>query len=303
MLRSVSDESVIRRAYDGSSVAFRALEAWGWGELVNLGFYPLAALPGLLFGMAPFQRRLAVRAVELLAPRAGEHVLDAGCGRGGGSALVAARGAEVLGIDLLPESIAAAQARFGADPHLRFAVGDVTRLPARAAGMDLAAGVFDALLCLEVGFHFGAKGRRAFLEEAARVLRPGGRMVLVDFVWRDSRPERIAELDRDGLVRDTWCFSEFEPLERYRATFRELGLEERALHDWTAPVIDRFQHVATFLARTGDTRAGRAFWCALRPGLRRIAPREWSTLVPLMRAHDEVRRASRYVAFQLEKPA
>jgi len=299
----VSDEAVIRRAYDGSSVAYRALEAWGWGEFVNLGFYPLPALPGLLLGMAPFQRRLAARAVELLAPAPGERVLAAGCGRGGGSALVAARGAEVLGLDLLPESIATAQARFGADPRLRFAVADVTRLPARAAGIDLCAGAFDAALCLEVGFHFGAKGRRAFLEEAARVLRPGGRLALVDFAWRDSRPERIAELDRDRFVRDTWRFAEFEPLERYRATLRELGFVERAFRDWTAPVIDRFQHVASFLARTGNTRAGRAFWCALRPRLSRISPQEWATLIPLMRAHDEVRRASRYVAFLLEKPA
>jgi MPBQ/MSBQ methyltransferase len=297
------DEDSIRRAYDGSSVAFRALEAWGWGEFVNLGFYPLAALPALLLGMAPFQRRLAARAVELLAPAAGERVLDAGCGRGGAAALLAARGAEVLGVDLLPESVAAAQARFGADPRLRFAVADVTRLPVRAAGVDLGPGAFDAVLCLEAGFHLGAKGRRAFLEEAARVLRPGGRLALVDFVWRDSRPERIAELDRDRLVRDTWRFDEFEPLERYRATLRELGLVERAFRDWTAPVIDRFQHIATLLARTGNTRAGRALWCALRPRLARIRPQEWETLVPLMRAHDEVRRASRYVAFLLEKPA
>jgi MPBQ/MSBQ methyltransferase len=300
---AVSDEESIRSAYDGSSVAFRALEAWGWGELVNLGYYDWRALPLLAFGMAPFQRRLVRRVLELLAPAPGERVLDAGCGRGGATARIAERGARALGLDLLPENVAAALERFGAEPRLRFAVGDATRLPARAADFELADGSLDAVLCLEAAFHFGEKGRRAFLEESWRVLRPGGRLVLVDFTWRDSRPERIESLDRERYVRDTWRFSEFEPLERYRATFRELGLEERALHDWTAPVIDRFQHVATFLARTGDTRAGRAFWCALRPGLRRIAPREWSTLVPLMRAHDEVRRASRYVAFQLEKPA
>jgi len=297
----VSGEETVRLAYDGSSAAFRALEAWGWGEFVNLGYYPLATLPALSFGMARFQRQLALRALDLLAPAAGERVLDAGCGRGGPTALAAARGAQVLGLDLLPENVAQAQARFGADPRLRFAVADVTRLPARAAGVELVAGAFDAILCLEVGFHFGAKGRRAFLEEAARVLRPGGRLALVDFVWRDSAPERIAELDPGRLVRDTWRFSEFEPLERYRATARELGFAERAFRDWTAPVTGRFQRIATFLARTGNTRAGRALWCALRPGLKRIRPQEWQSLLPLMRAHGEVQRASRYVAFLLEK--
>ncbi|MFI5315243.1 MAG: class I SAM-dependent methyltransferase [Myxococcota bacterium] len=299
----MSDEQTIRAAYDGSSVAFRALEAWGWGALVNLGYYPLAALPQLVFGMAPFQRRLVARALELLAPAAGERVLDAACGRGATTARIAATGAQALGLDLLPENVAEAEVRFGREPGLRFALGDVTRLPARAGGVELEAGSFDAILCLEAGFHFGAKGRRAFLEESWRVLRPGGRLVLVDFVWRDSEPERIELLDPRRYVRDTWCFSEFEPLERYRSTAREIGFAEGALRDWTRPVIGRFQHIATALARTGDTRIGRALLCALRPGLARIRPAEWADLVALMRAHDEVRRASRYVALRLEKPA
>ncbi len=300
---AVSDEPTIRLAYDGSSVAFRALEAWGWGELVNLGYYPLAALPQLVFGMAPFQRRLVERALALLAPAPGERVIDAACGRGGTTTRIARSGASAFGLDLLPENVAEAEARSRGEPRLRFAVADVTRLPARAGDIDLDAESFDAILCLEAGFHFGPKGRRAFLEESWRMLRPGGRLVLVDFAWRDARPERIESLDRDRFVRDTWRFSEFEPLERYRATAREIGFEERAFRDWTRPVIDRFQHIATALARTGNTRAGRALLCALRPGLARIRPDEWGDLVALMRAHGEVRRASRYVAFLLEKPA
>ncbi|HKC51346.1 MAG TPA: methyltransferase domain-containing protein [Myxococcota bacterium] len=298
----MSDEQTIRGAYDGSSVAFRALEAWGWGELVNLGYYPLAALPGLAFGMAPFQRRLVAHALDLLAPAPGERALDAGCGRGGTTARIAARGAEAVGLDLLPENVAEAQIRFGSDPRLRFAVADVTRLPVRSAGIDLGDGSFDAVLCLEAAFHFGTKGRRSFLEESWRLLRPGGRLALVDFAWGDARPERIEELDPERLVRDTWRFSEFEPLARYRAIAREVGFRERAFRDWTGAVIGRFQHIASFLARTGNTRAGRAFWCALRPGLTRIRRDEWPALVELMRAHGEVRRASRYVAFLLEKP-
>jgi SAM-dependent methyltransferase len=297
----VSDEQTVRGAYDGSSAAFRALEAWGWGELVNLGYYPLAALPGLVFGMAPFQRRLVARALDLLAPVPGERVLDAG--RGGTTASIAARGADAVGLDLLPENVAEAQIRSGDDPRVRFAVADVTRLPARSGDVDLGDGSFDAILCLEAAFHFGAKGRRAFLEESWRLLRPGGRLALVDFAWSDARPERIEELDRKRLVRDTWRFSEFEPLARYRAIMSELGFRERAFRDWTGPVIGRFQHIATFLARTGNTRAGRALWSRIRPGLTRIRPDEWSQLVELMRAHGEVRRASRYVAFLLEKPA
>jgi len=298
----VSDERIIRGAYDGTSPAFRGLEAWGWGELVNLGYYPLVALPGLAFGMAPFQRRLVRHALDLLAPQPGERVLDAGCGRGGATVRIAARGADVVGIDLLPENVAEAEARNGSDPRVRFAVGDVTRLSGCTADVELSDGSFDAVLCLEAAFHFGPKGRRAFLEEARRVLRPGGRLLLVDFVWNDSQPERIESLDPQRWVRDTWRFAEFEPLERYRATARELGFRELRFLDWTRQVTARFQLIATFLARTGSWRVGRAVWSALRPRLRRIRAEEWPELVLLMRAHGEVQRASRYVAFLLEKP-
>ena len=299
----MSDPHRIGAAYDGSTAAFRALEAFGWGELVNLGFYPAGALPATMFGLAPFQRRLVSRALDLLAPAPGERVLDAACGRGGTSARIAARGAEVLGLDLLPENVAEAEARFGSLPGVRFDVADVTRLPPRAAGVELAPGSFDAVLCLEAGFHFGAKGRRAFLEESWRVLRPGGRLVLVDFAWRDARPEAIAELDPERHVRSTWRFDEFEPLARYRELARAQGFVERRFCDWTRPVIDRFQFIATMLARIGNQRAGRALLCALRPGLASLSPADWRGLVELMRAHDRVRRASRYVAFRLAKPA
>src|SRR5215470_17104734 len=147
----MSDPHGIGAAYDGSTAAFRALEAFGWGELVNLGWYPIGALPATMFGLAPFQRRLASQALDLLVPAPGERVLDAACGRGGTTARIAARGAEVLGLDLLAE----AEARFGSLPGVRFDVADVTRLPPRAAGVELGPASFDAVLCLEAGFHFG----------------------------------------------------------------------------------------------------------------------------------------------------
>jgi len=298
----VSDELDIRPAYDGSSIAFRALEGAGWGELVNLGFYPAYAFPGVVFGVGPFQRGLAKRSLALVGPRPGLRVLDACCGQGYTTARLAEAGCEALGLDLLEENIGAAIARYGDVPGARFATANVTRLPETAAGVSLSGGAFDAVHCLEAAFHFGVKGRRSFLEECHRVLRPGGRLALVDFVWRDSHPEEIERLDPKRLVRDTWCFDEFEPLERYRASAAAIGFREHALHDWTAPVINRFQRIAQTNARAGTTRLGRFILRTFRPGLGRIRAEEWELLVELMRAHDAVRRASRYVALVLEKP-
>ena len=63
--------------------------------------------------------------VELLAPKAGERVLDLGCGTGALTAEIAARGAEVLGVDRSEEMIAQARKKF---PELRFEVMDAREL-------------------------------------------------------------------------------------------------------------------------------------------------------------------------------
>lgn len=298
----MSDEAQIRPAYDGSSTAFRALEGGGWGELVNLGFYPWYALPGVLFGLGPFQRLLARRSLALLEPRAGMRVIDAACGRGYTTARLAALGCDALGLDLLEENTRAASARYSGTTGARFGTADITRLPASAAGVELSDDSFDAVHCLEAAFHLGPKGRRDFLAESYRILRPGGRLVLVDFVWRDSNSEEIERLDPRRLVRDTWCFTEFEPLSRYRRTAAAIGFRERAIHDWTRPVIDRFQRIAQTNARIGTWGFGRWLLRTFRPGYARMSAADWEFLVELMRAHDTVRRASQYVALVLEKP-
>lgn len=48
---------------------------------------------------------------------------------------------------------------------------------------DIAALSPDVIFCIEAAFHFD---RPAFLQSAARVLKPGGRVVVVDFMWHEA---------------------------------------------------------------------------------------------------------------------
>ena len=63
--------------------------------------------------------------VDLLAPRAGERILDLGCGTGALTAEIVGRGAQVLGVDQSEEMISQAREKF---PALKFEVLDAREL-------------------------------------------------------------------------------------------------------------------------------------------------------------------------------
>jgi len=133
--------------------------------------------------------------LDALDPRPGERVLDLGVGPGLLTAAVAERvGASgaVAGIDVSPDMLAIAAARRlaagAATPAFR--EGDVTDLP-------FPDGAFDAAVCTQV-YEYVADMPLA-LREAARVLRPRGRLVVLDtdwesIVWRSSDDARMARV-------------------------------------------------------------------------------------------------------------
>src|SRR5215211_7487707 len=79
--------------------------------------------PNLYQSAHAFVWQKASDLLDLLAPRPGERVLDLGCGTGQLTAQIAARGADVIGIDRSPDMVEQARRNF---PNLRFDVGDAT---------------------------------------------------------------------------------------------------------------------------------------------------------------------------------
>jgi SAM-dependent methyltransferase len=118
---------------------------------------------------------LAVGLAALL--RLGD-VLDVGSGDGAVASFIAPNCRSVTCIDKSPRMIDAAKERLARHPHVRAQVADVQDLPFRAASFD-AVLVFHTLTYAE-------EPRRA-IEECARVLRPGGRVVLLSLDQHDNR--------------------------------------------------------------------------------------------------------------------
>jgi SAM-dependent methyltransferase len=128
------------------------------------------------------RRRQVYAALAALSGAApGDRVLDVGSGTGALTTALAARvgpEGQVTGVD--PSEPMVAFARRSAPPHIRYAVHPAESLP-------FADGVFDAVASALVLHHVDADRRGEALAEMARVLRPGGRLLLVDFRPPDNR--------------------------------------------------------------------------------------------------------------------
>ncbi|MGE0143054.1 MAG: ArsR/SmtB family transcription factor [Planctomycetota bacterium] len=152
------------------------------------------------------------RAIGRLIPR-GLRVADIGTGTGILALELARAGVDVVAIDSSPRMLAAASTKLGVGErsHVELREGEATALP-------LADGEVDAALAHMV-LHYVPSPRDAIVE-MARVVRPGGRVVVVDFVEdADGRHH-----DREWMRRDLGMLWEgFEP-ERIRGWLTAAGL-------------------------------------------------------------------------------
>ena len=138
----------------------------------------------------PRERR---RSVELLALRPGERLVIIGCGTGADLPFVPEE-VQVLAIDLSPDMLR--QARAHARPGIDFRVMD-------GMALDLPDGSFDAAI-LHMVLEVIPDPARC-LAEAARVLRPGGRLAVFDKFLPDG--DRPGPLRRAGLALLDFVFT------------------------------------------------------------------------------------------------
>ena len=131
---------------------------------------------------------------------ANARTLDAACGEGYGSAMLALSAASVEGVDVSEQAIGHAKQRYGHLPGLGFRVADCTRLP-------YADDEFDRVVSFETVEHLAEQDQ--LLAEFRRVLKPGGFLVL-------SSPDKAVYSDAQNNV------NEFHVRELYRNELEDL---------------------------------------------------------------------------------
>ncbi len=144
---------------------------------------------------------------------AGKRVLDLGCGTGYGTAGLAEVAADVTGVDIAPEAVAHARARYRAD-GLRFE----TIGPIESADLPYPDDSFDVVVSFQVIEHVRAVGR--YLSEVRRVLRPGGTFLCVT-------PDRTLRLFPGQRPWNEFHVTEYAPGELeavLRTTFPQVDL-------------------------------------------------------------------------------
>jgi len=132
---------------------------------------------------------------------AGRRVLDVACGEGYGAALLCRTATRVVGVDIDAATIAHARASYADRDNLRFVEGSAAALPLQPASVD-------AIVSFETVEHLEEGDQVRMIAEFARVLAPGGIVLLSSPnrpEYSDARhyanPFHVHELDRDELIR------------------------------------------------------------------------------------------------------
>ena len=214
---------------------------WIMGGSKHFGLYPDGVAN---ISESQAQRLQQDRVYTELRCKAGDRVLDAGCGQGVVSTYLAQQyGLQVSGVTVVPFEVERAQARarkLGVNTLTDYSVQDYS-------ATNFADASFDGVYATETLSH--AYDTPRTLREFHRLLKPGGRVAFFEYsiasLERFNRHEqRVLELFmQDGAMK---ALPEFQP-GRFRARLQEAGFEDIAEQDVTRhmiPSLRRLQRLA-----------------------------------------------------------
>jgi MPBQ/MSBQ methyltransferase len=272
-----SVRSILRapsRHYEGPASVSNVYDAWTndrilefyWGEHLHAGHYGnppikkdfIAAKADFIdemvaWGIAAPNPALLERLEQNRKTPGAEaqaspvRILDVGCGLGGSTRHLAKRWpktAHVVGITISKAQVkrATALARAQGVENAMFLECDALELAFPEAN-------FDIVWAVESEMHMPDKEH--FIRELARVLKPGGMLVIAGWNVRDTRerPLSKAEAEHLRLLVDEWCHAKFISIREYVEIFKQNDLREVAAEDWAVPTLPSWRQAVWVSAR------------------------------------------------------
>jgi 2-polyprenyl-3-methyl-5-hydroxy-6-metoxy-1,4-benzoquinol methylase len=208
---------------------------------IPLGYYDTITKEGnpvrRLWHLAKFER-----VIDHLPRRPGQRLLDIGCFAGTFLGMLDPAVFEYqLGVDILPEQVAHAQAHHGL-PNREF-----KHIPTLAGLADLT-GSFDCITVIEVIEHLTPDEIRTVLEQSARLLRPGGQLVMTTPNYASTWPilelliNRFSDLsyEEQHITRFTYWNIARRLGEIWPAFPDQFGLDYRTTTHFLTPFLAAF---------------------------------------------------------------
>jgi arsenite methyltransferase len=161
--------------------------------------------------------------VALASLKKGETVMDLGSGAGFDCFLAAQRVGEngkVIGVDMTPEMIdkARANARKSSVKNVEFRLGEIENLPAADSSID--AIISNCVINL-------SPDKKMVFQEAYRVLKPGGRVMVSDIVLTKTLPENI----KNSIEAYVGCIAGASMESEYLGAIKAAGFKDITVVD------------------------------------------------------------------------
>jgi len=186
---------------------------------------------------APIVQDIADEVVEHVDAGEGDDFLDVATGSGNAAIAAARRGARVTGLDLVPELIDAARARFAAESlEAELVVGNAEELPFEDASFDRVTSIF--------GVMFAPRHQMA-ADELVRVVRPGAKIAVAAWTPEGMNGEMFKTIGEhmppppEGFVPPAMWGTEGHVRDLFSGAGLEVGFEKRmaeiewdSVEDW-----------------------------------------------------------------------